>query len=342
MSSRAILQARGAALCTVYVSVGREESVVAFLQAAALSASLREKVLLLSTFSDRSYNRTSWSFGGALGAITDAAATLVASALIEPGAAALVATEPEHPHPALGPVDHISLHPLLSTSLEDVGVAARNLGCQLAAAHSLPIYFYGSAHVTGRSLAEIRRSSDYFGGRGGMPRLPPDVGPSTSLGAAGEGQSLHLRAGAEVSPAAARAPGDGGVTGVCCVGAVPHVLNYNVRLSGAPSEELERTARRIARAVSARGGGLPGVEALALRYSATACGHEWEVACNLKDVSAAPPALVLSRIRELLRLGNDGAAESGAELTAVSAAYSIGVTAEDATAALLRSFDVRA
>lgn len=50
--------------------------------------------------------------------------------------------------------------------------------------------------------------------------------------------------------------------GIATVGAVPFVVNYNVLLR---ADDLQ-LARRIARAVSSRGGGLPCVEAMALPH----------------------------------------------------------------------------
>jgi glutamate formiminotransferase len=51
--------------------------------------------------------------------------------------------------------------------------------------------------------------------------------------------------------------------GVAAIGASPWVTNLNVPLA---TSDL-RAARRIARSVSARGGGLPAVEAMALPHA---------------------------------------------------------------------------
>ena len=52
-------------------------------------------------------------------------------------------------------------------------------------------------------------------------------------------------------------------TGVVAVGATPWVVNYNVLLT---TFDLA-VARKIARAISARGGGLPKVQSMALIHS---------------------------------------------------------------------------
>ncbi len=79
--------------------------------------------------------------------------------------------------------------------------------------------------------------------------------------------------------------------GVTCVGSTPWLVNYNVPLEISDFD----VGRAIARAVSARGGGPPGVQALALRHG---CGLE--VACNLTAPEAGGgEAVVLRRIRAL-------------------------------------------
>jgi hypothetical protein len=88
------------------------------------------------------------------------------------------------------------------------------------------------------------------------------------------------------------------------------VLNYNVRLACSSPDVVRRVARRV----SGRGGGLRGVEALALRYPVRSDGADagsvWEVACNLTDAGASPPAVVLDEVTRLLR-EEVGAANGG-------------------------------
>lgn len=78
--------------------------------------------------------------------------------------------------------------------------------------------------------------------------------------------------------------------GVTCVGAVPWVVNYNVLLD---TKDL-KAAGRIAKAVSARGGGLAAVEAMALAHA-----DGTEIACNLLDSDVSGPATVLQRVHAL-------------------------------------------
>ncbi|GLC34785.1 hypothetical protein PLESTB_001163800 [Pleodorina starrii] len=150
----------------------------------------------------------------------------------------------------------------------------------LGPAPALPVYLYGYAHPTRRCLSDVRRELGYFrraadGGWGGLSdtqqlpdpgdlqRFPPDLGP------------------VELPPQ----------SGLVTIGAVPWVVNYNVPLQDVDMEE----AKWLARAVSTRGGGLPGVEAMALQHS----DDSVEVACNLLDESLSSPHAVQARLEAL-------------------------------------------
>ncbi|KAK9807717.1 hypothetical protein WJX72_007104 [[Myrmecia] bisecta] len=144
-----------------------------------------------------------------------------------------------------------------------------------------------------RQLADIRRSLGYFRptssthwmGALSMDSLaacPPDEGPSM------------------VSQAA----------GIVTIGAIPWLVNYNIPVSGASLTD----ARQLARAISERGGGLPGVQAMALQHE-----HSLEVACNLQDPDVSPAEMVQAHANKLgQRLG----------LT-VGVGYRIGKTPEE-------------
>ena len=225
-------------------------------------------------------------------------------------------------HPRLGTVDHISCHPLTASpaaaetggqeqeqqqeqqqqqqqpgtlpgeqqpfggaapakagAASAAGAAAGTAAlAQLIAAqlgsgpHALPVFTYGWAHPQQRPLDEVRRQLGYFKGatdsswQGALGTAPLPLAP------------CH-------GPAAAPPH-----SGVCCVGAVPWLVNFNVLLH---TDDLP-AARAIARAVSQRGGGLPGVQAMALRHT-----DGIEVACNLLDPAASPPEAVLAAVQRL-------------------------------------------
>lgn len=176
-----------------------------------------------------------------------------------------------------------------AAAMRDAAALARDIGERLAGGRwRLPVYLYGAAHPQGRRLADVRRSLGYFGanagggrawagaaigGGGDLSGCPPDLGPSAATASAG----------------------------VATVGAVPWVVNFNVPLSGGGSGSGSGSggssidlaaARRVARAVSERGGGLAGVEAMALAHQ----GGVVEVACNVLAPAVSTPLAVQAAI----------------------------------------------
>ena len=292
-------------MANVYVTAGADGAVVSSLHEAAhsiLDEHGQNNCLLLNTFCDPHYNRTSYSFGGCLAAVSSVIEAFVGQAIAQTTRSSRQSEQSSGrsqsftsasnafggEHPRLGAVDHISMHPLLTTPLGDVGTAARALGRRLAQSYALPIYYYGAAHHSNRPLAEIRRASSYF----------KAVQSRSDSGSCDKSQpfgSLELQLPLDEAPSAINPS-----VGVCTLGAVPPVLNYNIRVHCADGAFV----RKVARAVSARGGGLAGVEALALPYSS---GRDvWEIGCNLLDQSASPPSKVLQRVTELLLARPDG------------------------------------
>ncbi|EFJ53267.1 hypothetical protein VOLCADRAFT_55328, partial [Volvox carteri f. nagariensis] len=230
-------------------------------------------VALANIFVDAPYNRTGFT-------LVSTQADRLTAAIVRLSRAALqlrdlrshVAT-----HPRLGIVDHISLHPL--GSLSESAVAATAVAGQkpLEPAPALPVYLYGFAHPSRRCLSEVRRQLGSNGNGTYQPqpqppplpdpddllRFPPDLGPS------------------EPPPQ----------SGLVTIGAVPWVVNYNVPLQDVDLAE----AKWLARAVSERGGGLPGVEAMALKHA----DDTVEVACNLLDETLSSPHAVQARLEAL-------------------------------------------
>jgi glutamate formiminotransferase len=136
----------------------------------------------------------------------------------------------------------------------------------------VPTYLYGAAHGEGRTLASVRRQLGYF-----TPNSPGN----------------HQWQGASLQPVA---PDAGPAMpsrskGVVVVGATAWVDNYNVPLRASDVE----AAKRIARAVSERGGGLRSVQAMGLAHGEGAT----EVACNLLDPARVGAEQVQERVRQL-------------------------------------------
>jgi len=251
----------------VYISEGRDAQIISALQEVASS---HRGATCVWTFKDAAYHRTGFTLASPKPApLCAAVVALVGAALKCIDLRTHVAT-----HPRLGVVDHISCHPLASTStLATASETAHQIGRQVGRELNIPVLYYGAAHHSGRRLAEIRRAAGYFkGSAGGVwegsvnkgeAPLPPDCGPST------------------VSER----------SGILCLGAAPWVVNYNIALS---TSDLD-SARRIARAVSTRGGGPAGVEAMALPHS----DGTIEIACNLLDASVTPQEEVLALVSAL-------------------------------------------
>lgn len=161
-------------------------------------------------------------------------------------------------HPRVGALD---VCPFVPHDIEmDAAIhAARETGKKIGAA-GIPVFFYGVAADTSRSLPEIRS--------GGLPTLmervsqglKPDEGPRT------------------VDPG----------TGVVCVGARDVLIAFNVWIDG----DLE-IARRIASHIRAGLGGLPGVRALGLAVSAH--GNS-QISMNLVDPAETGIDRVFERI----------------------------------------------
>ena len=163
----------------------------------------------------------------------------------------------------------------------------------------MPVLLYGAAHSGGQRLADIRRACGYFTGArdGNAPSfvlfLSCSPGSAVCMLPSGRGLICHhcgyqqqqtcfstsiwaalpfagrFKGSADVQLPASLVPGYGPrvvdpCRGIATVGAVPWVVNYNVLLDTGDMA----LARRIARAVSSRGGGVACVEAMALPHTA--------------------------------------------------------------------------
>uniref|UniRef100_A0A2P2JMV4 Formiminotransferase-cyclodeaminase n=1 Tax=Rhizophora mucronata TaxID=61149 RepID=A0A2P2JMV4_RHIMU len=139
---------------------------------------------------------------------------------------------------------------------------------------AVPVFLYAAAHPTGKALDTIRRELGYYrpnsmdnqwAGWSMSKILPemPDVGPN------------------HVSPA----------RGITMIGARPWVALYNVPIM---STDVP-AAKRIARMVSARGGGLPTVQTLALVHGEDST----EIACMLLEPNQIGADRVQTRVETL-------------------------------------------
>lgn len=163
----------------------------------------------------------------------------------------------EGQHPRIGATDVIPFVPLKNVSMDECIALAEELGKRIADELNIPVYLYEeAARVPERkNLANIRKG-EFEGLREAIktdPSRKPDFGPS----------ELHPTAGATV------------------VGARKILIAYNVNLG---TSDL-KIAKKIARKVRAKGGGLAFVKALGFELKERGIV---QVSMNLVDYEKTP------------------------------------------------------
>ena len=282
----------------VYVSEGKRARVVDVIERVARDAASRRRgVVLVNVFRDDVYNRTGFTFAGTEGRdVREASLDVARASLREIDMRTHGGT-----HPRVGVVDHVSCHALRGAR-EDAAALARGIGKGLAS-FGVPCALYGDASRDGIGLDEIRRRSGYFSGSR----------EGTWSGTFTAECGFAFDYGPEEAPES---------VGFSMVGAVPWVCNYNVPLTFEFGEDVDEDVRAtralaygraLARRVSARGGGLPLVQSMALPH-----GDAVEVACNLLDTNVSSTADVqrataaaVADMDAAKHLGEGGAARVG-------------------------------
>ncbi len=241
--------------CALNLSEGRRPEVIEEIVGAARG------VRVLDVAANADHNRTVLSLVGSPEAMEGAACAVTAAAL-----RLIDMNRHQGAHPRMGAVDVIPLVPLGETTMAEAVALARRIGERLAGELGLPVFLYEeAASAPGRrNLADVRRG-EYEGlaARMATEEWRPDYGP-------------------------ARPHPTGGAT---AVGARRFLVAYNVSLG---TGDLA-IARRIARAVRARGGGLAAVKAIGLALSEPG---RTQVSMNVVDPFSTP----LYRVFELVRL----------------------------------------
>jgi glutamate formiminotransferase len=135
----------------------------------------------------------------------------------------------------------------------------------------LPVYFYGAASRSGRTLREIRRGGFEAFREGYPPGREPDILPRGRTGP-------HPTAG------------------VVCVGARGVLLAWNIYVEGVPLESLKRLAGQLRES----GGGFRSLRALAFELRTR---QRQQISMNLEDLEATSPfelyRLVEARVQDL-------------------------------------------
>ena len=196
---------------------------------------------------DRDHNRSVLTLVGEPAAVAEAAF-----------AAARVAVERidlnrhEGRHPRMGAVDVIPFIPIRDLTMDDAVRTSRELGARLGSELKLPVFLYeaSATRPDRKNLAEIRKPQ-FEGLRdliGKDPERLPDFGPP----------AIHPTAGC------------------VAVGARPPLIAYNIDLESAE----EKLAKRIAKKIRERDGGLPAIKALGLFIADRGCA---QVSINVCD-----------------------------------------------------------
>lgn len=251
--------------CVPNFSEGRKPDTVARLVQAVQSVAT---ACVLDTHIDADHNRSVITFVASPEMIVEAAlrAVAVAAELIDMRRHTGV-------HPRLGATDVLPFIPISGVTIENCKVLAHQAGERIARELSIPVFYYERAALKPErvNLEDVRRGAlELLREQIAVdPRRAPDVGPLR----------VHETAGA------------------IAVGARPFLIAFNVNLA---SSDVT-VARKIARAVRARHGGLAFVKALGFELSSRGLV---QVSMNLVNYEATGMTQAYTAVRdEARRLG---------------------------------------
>lgn len=247
--------------CVANVSEGRDAPA---LVAMAQTVRAVPGAHLADVHTDPDHHRSVFTILGRPSAVETAARALADAAL-----ARIDMRDHRGRHPRLGALDVVPFVPLAGTPMRVAVEVAWRVGEQLAAAHALPVYFYGAAarRPERRELPEVRRGGyESLPARLATPAGAPDAGPAR----------FDARAGAAI------------------VGARDVLIAYNIWLETADLG----IARAVARAVRERDGGLRAVRALGVPLPSRGVV---QVSLNLLDYRVTPLPVVFDRVADEAR-----------------------------------------
>jgi glutamate formiminotransferase / 5-formyltetrahydrofolate cyclo-ligase len=213
--------------CVPNISEGRRDDVIAALAEAIDVPGVR----VLDRSSDRSHNRTVYTFAGEAAPLQDAVLRLFSAAV-----AAIDLRHHDGVHPRIGAVDVVPFIPLRDATMDECVALAKVVAATVADRFEIPVFLYEeAAAIEGRrSLAEIRRGGvNGIAHRMQQTAWHPDFGP----------RAPHPTAGATA------------------IGARPILIAYNVNLA---TNRLG-VAKRIASAIRASSGGFDHVKAMGVQ-----------------------------------------------------------------------------
>lgn len=258
--------------CVPNFSEGRNSAVVDEIASAVRDS---RGVLFLGSEMDADHNRSVLTFVGTPDEVVEAAfrACRKASELID-------MNRHRGEHPRIGATDVIPLIPISGIAMEECIELSRGLAEKIAVELHIPTYLYekSATRPERKNLSDIRKG-EYEGLRESIAteERKPDYGEPI----------LHPTAGATV------------------VGARPLLVAYNVYLA---TEDVA-CAKRIAKKIRERDGGMPGVKALGFFIEKRRMA---QVSMNLTDLSRTTPVKVFDRISE--EAAREGVAVAGSEV----------------------------
>ena len=281
--------------CVPNFSEGRKTETIDNIAQAIESAG----AVVLGRHLDVDHNRSVITFIAEPRVIVDAAVRAVAEA-----ARLIDLREHGGVHPRIGATDVLPFVPVSGVTMEEVVALAHQAGRRIWDELSIPVYFYERAalradrarleYVRGKGFESLRREIE-----SDLDRAP-DVGESR----------IHKTAGA------------------IAVGARPFLIAFNVNLR---TNDLS-IARKIARAVRERDGGLPFVKALGFELKSRGLV---QVSMNLIDYQQTPISQAFDAVAEAA--GREGIEIAGTEIVGLLPRAALDRKA--AYFALLENFD---
>lgn len=226
-------------------SEGRRADVCDGLRAAASVDGAK----VLSLEADADHNRCVLTFVGGPDAVAEAAFRAAAQAV-----RTIDLTTHQGQHPRMGAIDVLPFVPLRGATMAEAVALSRGVGERIGRELELPVYLYeaSATRPDRKNLAEIRKPQ-FEGLRtmiGTDPERVPDFGPNR----------IHPTAGC------------------VAVGARPPLIAYNIDLETADVG----IAKKIAKKIRERDGGLPGIKALGLDIAARKCAQVSMNVCDYK------------------------------------------------------------
>lgn len=268
-------------------SEGRDSEKVELIISAISSV---DGVVVLDAEMDADHHRSVITLAGEPAAVVEAAVRAAATAV-----ELIDLNSHEGEHPRLGALDVLPFVPLKGVTMAECVELARLAGRRIARELKVPVYFYDEAALRPErvELANVRRG-EFEGLREEIDRDParyPDAGEPR----------IHPTAGATV------------------VGARRPLIAYNINLATADL----LTAKRIARAVRGRDGGLRYLKALGIELRNRG---QVQVSMNLVNHEATPLHQVFEMVRR--EAARYGVAITGSEIVGLVPQAALDASAE--------------